>query len=95
MIRPSWSSCAEKPRRETNAPSNQLLERLRAELDALPADDEADDGDNGGRSLAVAAVQEVLERHGLSEAALEAVGYKVERESLLEARVVRLRRSLE
>jgi hypothetical protein len=73
--------------------SQQLLERLRAELDALPADDEADDDDNGGRSLAVAAVQGVLERHGLTEAALEAVGYKVERESLLEARVVRLHRS--
>jgi hypothetical protein len=78
--------------------SQQLLERLRAELDALPADDEDgadDDDDGGGRSLALALVQEVLERHGLIEAALEAVGYKVERESLLQARVVLLRRSRE
>lgn len=61
--------------------SERLLSRLKGELDARAPG-------RGGR-LEWAEVEPILRRYGLSEEALKAVGYRIERESLLEARVVR------
>jgi hypothetical protein len=69
--------------------SEQLLERVKAELEALPRDGES--GGGGGWSLE--SVLSVLKRHGLGESALKAIGFKVERESLLRAWVVPTRSS--
>lgn len=63
--------------------SEELLARLRGELDALAQGA----GEEGG--LEWVEVEPILRRYGLSEGALEAVGYRIERESLLEMRVVR------
>ena len=61
--------------------SEGLLARVRRELEALPSGSD-------GWGWELEPVREVLERYGLGEAALEALGLKVERESLLSARVV-------
>jgi hypothetical protein len=60
--------------------SEGLLSKLKAELDGLP------EGEGG---LDPRGVQELLNRYDLGMDVLELVGYKLERESLLEARVVR------
>ena len=62
--------------------SERALARLKAELDALAARTTEE-------GLGWEEVEPVLRRYGLGESALEAVGYGIERASLLEARVVR------
>ena len=84
--------------------SEGLLARVRTELEALPpapapasapasAAAPADAGDAGTRAEVrrgwqLDKVLEVLGRYGLGEGALEVLGYRIERESLLSARVV-------